>query len=190
MANHKEVEILMEVKDSQEKVLQALSGFESLGIKKTLDIYFYDPLRKELQPTSDGKLGASFRIREKNDKCSLAYKVDHFIGELWSHSDEYEIEIMSFDTGIEIITKLGLTELIRIDNEKHTYKNDQYEIVFEDVKDLGLFIEIEKLDQVDDDQVLKTKEEMRQFLTSLGISLGEEQNAGKPELMLRKNKSI
>ena len=56
------------------------------------------------------------------------------------------------------------------------------------MKGLGLFMEVEKLDEVSDDKVHETKKEIRAFLESLDIKLGQEQNAGKPELMLRKKK--
>jgi predicted adenylyl cyclase CyaB len=182
----KEIEILIEVKSEKETALKALEKFEFQGVKKTLDIYFVDPLRKDLQPNVDGRLGACFRIRQKDGKNSIAYKVDHFIGDEWSHSDEFETEVKDFGTALKIIQKLGLKELIRIDNEKHIFVTPEYEIVLEDVKDLGLFMEVEKLLEVPDEKVGETKEEIRRFLKNLDIELGEEQNAGKPELMLRK----
>jgi len=106
----------------------------------------------------------------------------------WSHSDEYETEIGDFTTALEINRHLGFEELVRIDNTKYTYMTPDYEIVLEDVKNLGLFIEVEKLTQVSDDKVAKTKEEIRSFLKTLNIEYGEEQSAGKPELMMRKSK--
>lgn len=117
----------------------------------------------------------------------MAYKVDHFDDLMqWSHSDEYETGIDNFDTALEIQKRLGFNELIRIDNTKYTYLTEEYEIVLEDVVGLGLFLEVEKIQQVSDDKALQTKEEIRSFLKTLGIEFGEEQNAGKPELMLRK----
>jgi adenylate cyclase class 2 len=186
----KEIEILIDVKDSKENALKALEKFESHGVKKTLDIYFHDPLRKDLQPDNVGRLNACFRIRQKENKNSIAYKVDHFDGDAWSHSDEYETEVKDFDTAIQIIEKLGLKELIRIDNQKYTYKTEDYEIVLEDVEGLGLFMEVEKLVEVSDDEVVTTKQEIREFIRNLSIILGDEQNAGKPELMLRRKSSI
>jgi len=182
----KEIEILVEVVESKQKALKILDQFEYKGIKKTLDIYFHDPLRKDLYPDVSGRLNASFRIRQKAGINSFAYKTDHFIDEKWSHSDEFETVINDFDITLQIIEKLGLKELIRIDNEKHTFVSSDYEIVLEDVKDLGLFIEVEKLIQVSDDKVMETKEEIRLFLKNLDLLLGEEQNAGKPELMLKR----
>ena len=182
----KEIEILIEVKSSKEEAMKALKGFQFEGIKKTLDIYFYDPLRTDLQASSEGRLNACFRIRQKDGKNTIAYKIDHFEGEEWSHSDEYETEFKDFETTMHIVDKLGLKELVRIDNEKHTYMTDEYGIVLEDVKDLGLFMEIEKLKEVPDDKVSETKEQIRQFLKGLAIEFVQEQNAGKPELMMRK----
>ncbi|MEO5645905.1 MAG: class IV adenylate cyclase [Candidatus Paceibacterota bacterium] len=184
----KEIEILIEVKSTKEEALNVLSHFESKGVKETLDVYFNDPLRNDLQPGENNRLLNSFRLRQKAGKNYLAYKVDHFDGEEWSHSDEYETGVADLDVMIAVIEKLGLVEMVRIDNFKHTFITPDYEIVLEDVKDLGLFMEVEKLAQVSDEEVLSAKEEIRTFLKTLNIDFGEEQNAGKPELMLRKNK--
>ncbi len=182
----KEIEILVEVKSPKEGALKVLEKFEYQGIKKTLDVYFSDPLRTTLQPDTSGRLTASFRLREKDGKSSVAYKVDHFNNTEWSHSDEYETEVKNFESMYQVINKLGLKELIRIDNEKHTFITPDYEIVLEDVKGLGLFLEVEKLNQVPDSEIVQTKDQIREFIKGLGLELGDEQNAGKPELMLRK----
>jgi len=106
----KEIEILVEVVESKQKALKILDQFEYKGIKKTLDIYFHDPLRKDLYPDVSGRLNASFRIRQKAGINSFAYKTDHFIDEKWSHSDEFETVINDFDITLQIIEKLGLKE--------------------------------------------------------------------------------
>jgi adenylate cyclase, class 2 len=184
----KEIEILIEVRDTKERALKALSSFESQGVKKVLDIYFFDPLRPALQIDEQGRLLNSFRLRSKEGACAVAYKVDHFNEEVWSHSDEYETSCGDFDTMCTLLEKLGLKELVRIDNEKYVFTTEDYEIVLEDVKDLGLYLEVEKRGHVDDANIEETKQEIRMFIESLGIECGEEQNAGKPELMLRKGK--
>lgn len=188
-ADMKEVEILIEVKSTKEAALMALSRFESKGSEEVLDVYFVNSSRPELQPDLSGRLFNSYRLRKKGCKASMAYKVDHFLpsGE-WSHSDEYETGVEDFDAVMEINKKLGFEELIRVDNIKHKFLTEDYEIVLEEVKDLGLFLEVEKLSEVSDNQVTQTKEEIRSFLKTLNIEFGEEQNAGKPELLLRKRR--
>lgn len=183
----KEIEILVEVKSTKEQALKALEYFEYKGAKEVIDVYFTDPLREELQPDINGRLINSFRLRLKDGKASVAYKQDHFDSNLqWTHSDEHETEIGDFNTALEINRHLGLKELVRIDNTKHIYLTEDYEIVIEDVKDLGIFMEVEKLAQVPDEKVQEIKQEIREFIKSLEIEVGEELNAGKPELMLRK----
>lgn len=185
----KEIEILVEIKTPKEKVLEVLEQFTVHGVKQTLDIYFFDPLRKNLQPDSSGRLRASFRLRQKDKKCSIAYKFDNFTTDNeWLYSDEYETSIEDFDIAMRIVEQLELKELVRIDNKKHIFTTPEYEVVFEEVKGLGYFLEVEKIEQVPDDQVDNTKKNIRTFISSLGLDLGAELNAGKPELMLAKNK--
>lgn len=183
----KEIEVLIEVLCSKEQALSELKKFTFQGIKKTIDIYFFDPLRQDLQPKADGRLRNSFRLRQKDGKYFLAYKIDNFKNNDWIYSDEHEVSVGDFDIALSIIKQLGLQELVRVENEKHIFMTPKYEIVLEDVKDLGLFLEVEKLSEVPDNAVADAKQEIRNFIKKLGIKIGNELNAGKPELMLKKH---
>ena len=68
-----------------------------------------------------------------------------------------------------------------IDNNKEIYKTDKYEIALEDVKDLGIFLEVEYCTD-DDVDVSKIKEEIQEFIDKLEINVSEELNMGKPEM--------
>lgn len=182
----KEIELLIEVLSPVDDALEALSVFGESTTKITLDTYYADPLREDLQPDNTGKLRRSFRVRTRESANTMAYKIDHFNDIEWQYSDEYEIEVSDASTLSLILNNLGLKELVRVDCKKHVFNNDEYEIVLEEVKDLGLFIEIEKREQVTDEQVAQTKDEMRSFLKKLPISFGREMNLGKPEMILRK----
>lgn len=187
----KEVEILVKVLDKKAKVIKSLKKFKFLGVKKTLDVYFYDPLRANLSPDKSGKLNECFRIRKKNKKAFLTYKIDRFDNSnIWLYSDEYEVEISNFQTAIKIIKKLGFKNLINIENEKYTFLSNRYEIVLEDVKDLGLFLEVECLSANNKESINKTKKDIRKFIKLLDIKIGKELNVGKPELMLKYNNRI
>ena len=182
----KEIEILVQVLDKKEKVIKILGKFNFVGVKKTLDIYFFDPLRDELKPDAKGALDRCFRLRKKDDKNFLAYKIDRFNENgIWLYSDEHEVEVSNFETIIEILKHLGLEILVEIENEKHTYLTDRYEIVFEEVKNLGLFFEVECLEVTEKGEVVEIKKEIWKFIKSLNIEVGEELNVGKPELMLK-----
>ena len=185
----KEVELLVSIKDNKKNVLKKLEQFNFVGVKKTLDIYFYDPKRTELSPDKNGRLNQCLRLRKKDNKFYLAYKIDHFDNDIWLYSDEYEVEISDIETGMKILENLGLKILVQIENQKYTFLTDKYEIVFEEVKNLGLFLEVERLVVSDNEKIVNVKKEIKDFIQSLKIKIGEEQNAGKPELMLRKKLS-
>lgn len=183
----KEIEILVPVLDSKEKMLSALKQFKAVGVKNVLDIYFFDPQRLELKADADNRLTRAFRLRKKENHAYLAYKVDHFkTDEEWLYSDEYETEVGDFGTVLKIIELLGFETLVTVDNTKHTFLTEKYEIVLEEVRDLGLFLEIESMNTPKDADVDEIRKEIREFIEALGIKVGTESNAGKPELLLRK----
>ncbi|MFA5652086.1 MAG: class IV adenylate cyclase [Candidatus Paceibacterota bacterium] len=183
----KEVEILVEVFDNKKSALKKLSDFKFFDNKKTVDIYLFDPKRDELKPDKKGQLKNCLRIRNKENEASLAYKIDHFDEKgIWLYSDEYEIESSSFENTLEIFKKLGFKELIKIENTKSTFITDEYEIVLEDVKNLGLFMEVERHNVGPKENIVEVKKEIWNWIQKLGIKVGLELTMGKPELMLRK----
>lgn len=184
----KEIEILVEVLDDVENVLKALDKFQYEGDKETIDVYYYDPLRDTLKPNSAGEINECLRVRTKNDLAYVTYKVDNFDDNgKWLYSDEYETTIGDLVMLNKIIERLGLVPLLTIHNKKKTYVTDKYEIVLEDVKDLGHFLEVEFCTNEDVD-VKKVKEEIQEFIDSLGIKVSEELNMGKPEMMIKRKK--
>lgn len=183
----REVEILTEVLDTKDKALKALACFNFVGVKRTLDIYFFNPKEDELKPNKDGFLNKCFRLRKKGNKNYLAYKVDNFDkNRFWLYSEEHEVEVSDFEECLEILRLLGFEVLVEIENEKHIYLKDEYEIAFEDVKKLGLFLEVEQIGVKDGDNITTIKQKIWDFIKGLGIQVGHELNAGKPELMLKK----
>ena len=182
----KEIEILVEVYSTPQEIIEAFEKFEFLGINETIDTYFYDPLRKNLKPNENLQIDECFRVRTKNNINTITYKVDKFDESgKWLYSDEYETKFEDVYMLSEIIKKLGLKELLTIHNSKRTYKYKDYEIVFETVKDLGYFIEVEYCTN-EDINVLEVKKEIQSFIDSLGLNVSNELNMGKPEMMMRK----
>ena len=183
----KEIEILVKVNEDFERAKAVLDQFEFVGEKRTVDTYFYDKLRNNLKPDNEMKLKECFRVREKDGVSYITYKVDNFDANgKWIYSDEYETKVESAEILKNIINHLQLDELIVIDNTKYTYLYQNYEIVLERVKDLGIFMEVEASLETEDCDVLAEKEKIQDFIDGLGIAVSEELNMGKPEMMLRK----
>ena len=87
----------------------------------------------------------------------------------------------------EIFNKLGLVKFIEINNSKETYTYKDYEIVLEDVKDLGLFMEVEHCTNNDVD-VKEIKRQIQSFINSLNLDVSEELNLCKQEMYIKKHK--
>lgn len=182
----KEIEILVEVYSTPEVVVKTLEQFEYLGIQETIDTYYYDPLRKNLKPNEFKQIDECLRLRTKNKINTITYKVDNFDDNgKWLYSDEYETKFEDVYMLNKILKQLGFKELLTIHNSKRTYKYKDYEIVFETVKDLGYFIEVEYCTN-EDVEVKKVKEEIEAFINSLNLNVSDELNMGKPEMMIRK----
>lgn len=182
----KEIEILVEVKDDIDTVKNKLKDFEYVGLNHTIDEYYYDPLRDDLKPDNNNQLANCLRLRAKNDNYYVTYKNDVFEGEKWLYSNEYETKIESIEMMKEVFERLGLKKFLEIDNNKEIYKTDKYEIALEDVKDLGIFLEVEYCTDEDVD-VSKIKEEIQKFIDKLEINVSEELNMGKPEMYMHKH---
>ncbi len=181
-----EVEVLVSLKSSKNQALKVLSkSLVFIGKKRTLDTYFYDPKRPDLKPQKKGRLMNCLRLRTKDNKSYLTYKKDYFEKDIWIHSDEHETILENSKIMLEIIRYLGLKELIKIDNTKYVFENKKYEVVLEDVKKLGIFLEIESKKNTTKD-IKKDKEDIRTFIKSLDLVVDKELNCGKPELMIKK----
>ena len=182
----KEIEILVEVYDNINSIKEKFANFDYIGLKHTIDEYYYDPKRNELKPDKNNQLNHCLRLRAKNNDYSITYKDDVFENDKWLYSNEYETKVENIDIIREIFNKLGLKKFIVIDNKKETYKYKEYEIVIEDVKDLGLFMEVEYCTNEDVD-VKEIKKEIQNFIDSLNINVSKELNMGKPEMYIKKN---
>lgn len=182
----KEIEVLVEVYDDIEEIKGKFKCFEYKGLNRTIDEYYYDPERKTLKPDEDNQLSHCLRLRTKNDKYFITYKDDVFDNGKWLYSNEYETSIGSIEIMKEIFNRLGLIKFIEINNRKETYLYNDYEIVLEDVKDLGTFMEVEYVTNEDVDVNL-VKRQIYDFIEKLNINVSKELNMGKPEMYMRKN---
>lgn len=184
----KEIEVLVKINEDINKVKEAFEKFEYIDTELVIDVYYYDPKRSNLKPDSNNQLSECLRLRQKGKKQLITYKDDIFDNGKWLYSNEYETEVKSIDIIKEILNRLGLKKLLKVKNNKSTYKFNDYEIVLEDVEDLGYFMEVEYCTS-DDVDIKKVKSEIQKFIDGLNLNVSEELNMGKPEMILR-NKNI
>jgi predicted adenylyl cyclase CyaB len=182
----KEIEVLYELKTPVAKAVAILGHLPIVGRKETTDVYFFDSLRQDLKAGKNGRLLRCFRLRTKGGKHYLTYKIDKFRGDEWLYSDEHETEVASHEAAAAIIEHLGLRELVTVKMTKTIYQTEDYEIALEQVRGLGGFLEVESRRAVKAGREEAEKANIRAFVTGLGLKVGPESNAGKPELLLKK----
>lgn len=184
----REIEILFQLTQtfSEAKQLLDVSNASAVSEKHTVDDYYYNRKTQQFLPDENGELKECLRIRQTEDAAYYAYKEDVFLPDgSWSHSDEYELEISDADTMRSALAMQYYEPLVQIDSTKSKYMLDEYEITVEEVRDLGVFTEIE-LTTESSRPVDELKDEIRRKAQSLGLDCDTEIGVGKPELLLRK----
>ncbi|MFA5797110.1 MAG: class IV adenylate cyclase [Candidatus Woesearchaeota archaeon] len=182
----KEVEILFSVANTKKECIIALKKFRLQRRVRIRDTYYMHPQLKQFDPRN-GRLSEVFRIREKDKRIILTHKKDYYQGKEWTYADEEELHVHDLKQAQRLVAALGFKPLIVIDNVRTAYLTSKYEIVLEEVKGLGLFLEIERLRVKDSEDINQIKQEIRKFSKPFGLQL-KESNEGKPSLMLKKMK--
>lgn len=182
-----ELEVLVEILDTYEKAISVLSKYEHIKDSIIVDEYYYDPLRQNLKPNSSGKIFECLRIRNCKNESKLTYKQDVYSNGVWQYSNENELAIEDASLMKEIFKCLGLKELLTISNYRKYYKYGNYEIVLENVEELGVFLEVEYKGELSDAGILNAHKDIQLFINNLGFSTSPELNAGKPELFIKKH---
>lgn len=186
----KEVEILVMIQseDFQGIRNKILKKAKFISQSKVLDTYYFDPLRNNLQPDENLALYECFRLREKDDKAYLTYKIDKFDKNgKWLYSDENESAVKKVEEISKIINNLGLKELVVVDMVKEYYENDEFTIAIEYVKNLGAFLEVESKKKFESEEDIKLeKSKIEEFIVAFGFAVSGDVGIGKPEMLLKK----
>lgn len=182
----KEIEILVAFDNTKEEALNILSPFQFIEEKEVHDTYYEDKLRDNLKPEANLRVNELFRIRRKGGYCYITYKKNHFEGNRWLYSDEYETKAQNYEMMEKIISMLGLEVQVVVHNKRRFYHYKDYELILEEVEGLGMFLEVEKMAPESEQNVKKIKQEIREFIRQLGFKNPKELDYGKNQLMLRK----
>jgi len=156
-----EVEVkarISNLKEIKRRILKL--GGKRIGLLRQLDVYFKMPHEKFSQ-----HIGV-LRVRRSNNICTLTYKGPRLGTE--EAREEITVTISDFETMLEILHKLGLTELVKISKDREIYKVDHIKISLDTVKGLGNFIELELT--VSKCEVSEIHTRLMQLLEKLGIS--------------------
>jgi adenylate cyclase, class 2 len=121
------------------------------------------------------------RIREQQGKYILTLKQP-----VTNQLDciERELEILDAQAMADIIEYLGFFKVSYVEKYRQKCKYQHYEICLDEVKDLGSFIEVEKM--VEDSEADGVQGELLTFLETLGVSKNNQVFDGYDVLMHKK----
>jgi adenylate cyclase class 2 len=180
------IEIEIKIKIDENQVEQAKLNLNKLGqlknITEQIDTYFAPSSNNYLLEKFPFKW---FSIRERNGKTILNYK--HFFpegAEQHSYCNEYETELSSKESMKAILNELNIFEVVEVNKVRETYIiGDNYEIVLDNVKGLGYYLEIEAMKDMGSPENVKS--EMMQFISSIGITNYVVDHRGYPFELLK-----
>ena len=163
------------------KKLNDLSGIiEKNNNERQVDVY--------LKHENDEERKMVVRIRKNYEKNSaiLTFK--------GKSKNEQDIAWQDYDTPISnperlerILVSNGYVYVCLIDKIRQSFKYKEFEINVDNIRDLGLFIEIEK--QGEEDNIEFIKKEIIELLETIGVNENNIITQGYVQLMLEKEKN-
>jgi adenylate cyclase, class 2 len=178
----KEVEVKAKIDnfDSAKEKLVSLGCELSEPLIQDDKIYLQNGL--DLGDTRKGLV--AMRIRNQNGKSIFNMKI-----QLENDLDntEHETEVADPDELHEMLLNLDYYIASHVNKKRVKCNYDGMEICLDEVRDLGTFIEAEKLTK--DEDSVKIQNELFEFLKSLGVKETDRVTKGYDVLMYEKNKS-
>lgn len=171
-----EVEIKVKV-NNPDKARKKIKTIGKL-IKKIYQIdTYYSPPNKEFYKKNEF-CEEYLRTREENNKLSFEYHRAIMKNGHKTHTEEYETFVEKPKILKEILDFLNFKKRTIIIKKREIYDCDDFEVILDDVKNLGFFIEVEAKNNK-----LK-REDCMSFLKKLNIKYKKLPEKGYPELML------
>jgi adenylate cyclase class 2 len=176
----KEIEIKIKVENFE----NLINKFSDLGCILSEPVKQEDRIFTNFpdEEFADFKAGINFlRIRKSNGKILFTLK-QSLINEL--EGIEKELEISDDQEMKETLELMGYHEAVQVNKMRRKTQYKDYEICFDEVEDLGSFVELEKITDEDSERVQK---EMFDFLLSLGVKTTDRVINGYDTLIWLKN---
>lgn len=180
-----DIEIEIKIKISEKEFNNAIAYLEEnadfKGEQQNLDQYFMPAHKNYLEPKYPFEW---LSIRERGDKTIINYK--HWYPEeeeISKYCDEYELEVESGEKARKMFSAIGIQDLVTVDKKRKKYLLDEkYEIVLDEVVDLGYYVEIEADVEVGD--IDETRSQLFEVAKRIGITTTEEDMRGYPYRLL------
>lgn len=188
----KEIEITVKVFDSVEKTKDILArqGLKIIDTYSTKDIYLSQDTN--LSQSIESMLNKSVILRQIVTPSKVIKKIVHknkvYDGDTLLYEDKINLKCEDLENAKLLFEALDFKELVIVQYDSFVYQKESLELSFQNVKDLGLLLEIEsdkkKLESEED--VMQEKRRLYNLAKSLSLNIGDELNIKKAKALIEK----
>lgn len=188
----KEIEITVKVFDSVEKTKDILArqGLKIVDTYSTKDIYLSQDTN--LSQSIESVLNKSVILRQIITHSKVIKKIVHknkvYDGDTLLYEDKINLNCEDLENAKLLFEALDFKELVIVQYDSFVYQKEGLELSFQNVKDLGLLLEIEsdkkKLESEED--VMQEKRRLYNLAKSLSLNIGDELNIKKAKALIKK----
>lgn len=188
----KEIEITVKVFDSVEKTKDILArqGLKIVDTYSTKDIYLSQDTN--LSQSIESVLNKSVILRQIVTPSKVIKKIVHknkvYDGDTLLYEDKINLKCEDLENAKLLFEALDFKELVIVQYDSFVYQNGGLELSFQNVKDLGLLLEIEsdKKNLESEEDVMQEKRRLYNLAKSLSLNIGDELNIKKAKALIKK----
>jgi predicted adenylyl cyclase CyaB len=190
----KQVEITVRVLESLNEAIEKLKGQGFYEIRESviIDIYMsqlYNEIKvdnlKEI--LSNSVLLRTVIVEGKEIKL-ITYKNKIYDNETVISEEKISIDCDDLGKAQKLFECLKFKEIVTVKYDLIVLKKDDIELAFQDVENLGLFVEFENdndFESVSINDIKKEKENMMSTLKKFGLKLGEDYDVKKAQELIK-----
>lgn len=170
------------------KALLKVNAKQVVCTEKQFDTY-YMPSHKNYFETNI--VSEWLRVRETDSKSSVNYKCWLPLGaDIQTHCDEFQTSVADVSAIQNIFEALDIKPIIKVFKTRNSWEYKDVEISIDHIEDLGTFIELEYLHEVDEAELDTVFTLFKDILGELGAVIGPQDRRGYPYLMIEKQKGV
>lgn len=118
----------------------------------------------------------------------ITYKDKKYDNGILLYEEKTSVSIDSIEDAENLFLKLGFKNLVNVNYNCTVYSNDNMELAFQDVENLGMLVEYESKEDFDgksSEEINKKKLEMLEEIRNLGLIVGNKDIRKANELILK-----
>lgn len=193
MAQEIEIKIRIEDSSGEKEMIELWLKENATFIQEEnhYEWYLNDPDKSFKYTNKEGIIDAVdyLRIRSNDKGDSMTFKHWHRDPNNpnnHTHCDEYEFGITDHKQALLMMKALGYKDILVVEKRRKKFRTNDVEVVIDTVKGLGIFLEVELLEEYDD--IPKAHKILKQKLYAMGFRIITEMTRGYVSMLWNKEK--